>query len=338
MQLEAFPSVSLHNVAELAPADWTNGGGHLHRVPRDVAANLNVMARDRVQSPTGSEIRFVPEDDDATVEVTLSAAGETTVQPFWGPFQGAEPFTIGPDPSTHTFSVPDRVKNLDPAAAKAVAYDTRICRLRFDAWSRVALHDVAGDARPPRDEELPETRYLAYGTSITEGALSNPHLAYVATAARQLGVDPINLGMAGSAYCEPAIAEHIAGRDDWDFATIAISVNMSNRGFTVAQFRERADQLLDTVAGAHPEKPIVAISLFPYHADVVAGDDPERAAAYRETLETLVSDSPQDNLSFIDGSKLLSVPGLMDDILHPGDAGMVEIGQNLADELAPLVE
>lgn len=110
MHLEAFPSVSLHNVAELAPADWTNGGGHLHRVPRDAAANLNVMARDRVQSPTGSEIRFVPDGDNATVEVTLSAAGETTVQLFWGPFRGAEPFTIGPDPSTHLLRAGSRAE------------------------------------------------------------------------------------------------------------------------------------------------------------------------------------------------------------------------------------
>ncbi|WP_136688344.1 SGNH/GDSL hydrolase family protein [Halorhabdus amylolytica] len=135
----------------------------------------------------------------------------------------------------------------------------------------------------------------------------------------------------GAAYCEPVIAEHIAGRADWNVATIAVSVNVTFSGL-------RGGACRWTPVDHYSGKPVVAVSLFPYHADIVAGDDPARAAAYRETLRTLVSDSSHENLSLIEGEKLLSVPGLMDDALHPGVAGMIEIGRNLATELAPLFE
>jgi lysophospholipase L1-like esterase len=148
--------------------------------------------------------------------------------------------------------------------------------------------------------------------------------------ARALGVDALNLGTSGTAYCEPAIAEYVAGREDWDVATLALSVNMANRGFTVAQFRERAANLVDAVAGADPDRPVVAVSLFPYHADVVAGDDPERARAFRSTLREAVAASSHDNLHVVAGEDLLDVTGLTTDLLHPGDAGHGAIADGLA--------
>jgi len=335
---DAFPSVSLHNVAALGPPDWTDGASQLHRVPQSVSQQVNVMGRGRLRDPTGCELRFVPEIDDATVEVTLSAKGGTTVHTFWGEFQSVDPVDVGQEPTTCEFSVPERVRKLNAPAEDLGAYDPRVCRLRFDAWGPVAVHDVSGPARPPESDEIPDRRYLAYGTSITEGAVSDPHLSYVSQAAGHLGVDPLNLGMAGSAYCEPAMAEYLAGRDDWDLATIAISVNMANRGFTVEQFRERARHLLDTVAGAHPDEPVVAMTLFPYHMDLVEGDDAERAAAYRRELREAVADSPHDNLSLVEGGDLLDTTGLMDDILHPGDDGMIQIGRRLAAELADVLD
>ena len=42
--------------------------------------------------------------------------------------------------TTCEFSVPERVRKLD--AAETGAFDPRVCRLRFDAWGPVAVHDV----------------------------------------------------------------------------------------------------------------------------------------------------------------------------------------------------
>ncbi|WP_436910494.1 SGNH/GDSL hydrolase family protein [Halosimplex marinum] len=327
-----YPSVALHDVAELADSDWTDSGDELRRVPSDVAEDLNVAARERIRHPAGCEIRFVARDS-GTVRLTLSAAAETLARPFWGTFQGDEPLEIGPQPAEFELSVPEPIADLDRevAADATEAFDPRVCRLRFEPWAPVALHDVAGECRPPADGEVPDRRYLAYGTSITEGAAASAiHLNYVSRVAREVGLDPVNLGMSGSAYCEPAVADYVAGREDWDVATLSLSVNMANRGFTVEQFRERAEHLVETVAASDPDRPVVCVTLFPYHADLRRSGDRERAQAYREALESVVEGCDSDNVSVVDGRELSSADGLTTDLLHPGDAGMESIADGLA--------
>lgn len=332
---DAYPSVTLHNVAELADPGWTADGDELRRVPGDVAERLNVAARDRVRHPAGSEIRFVPAADEV-VSVTLSASEPTVVRPFWGAFQGEAIHEVGPEPTTIDLSIPEPIDDLDERAAPDADADfgPHVCRLRFEPWARVALHGVEGYCRPPTAGETPERRYLAYGTSITEGASASAvHLTYVGRVARELGLDPVNLGMSGAAYCDPAAAEHIAGRDDWDVATLSLSVNMANRGFTVAQFRDRAESLVTEVAGTHPDKPVACITLFPYHADLRKDGDRERARAYREALESVVAECSAGSVSLVDGSALSPATGLTTDLLHPGDAGMEAIADGVAGHL-----
>ncbi|RKD93941.1 SGNH/GDSL hydrolase family protein [Halopiger aswanensis] len=337
---DRYPAVSLHNVAELAAPEWAADGDQLCRVPESVGAALNVSARERVRGPTNSELRFVPEHDEAAIEVTLSAADRTRVWPFWGEFRPWQPFEIGPEPATHAFSVPDRLAKLEAGPdVDTGRFDPRVCRLRFERAPSVAVHDVAGDCRPPTTAELPERRYLAYGTSITEGAASSaPHLNYVSHVAREIDADLLNFGCSGSAYCEPAMADYLASRDDWDVATLALSVNMANRGFTVDQFRERADYFVNRIAAAHPEKPIACVTLFPYFADVIEGGDARRAGDFRAALREVVADSPHENLSLVEGTELMDFTGLAADLLHPGDTGMEAIGEGLAAHLEARLE
>ncbi len=335
---EEFPDVALHNVVETAAAPWNADGHRLRRAPAAVGDRLNVDARERMAHPTGCELRFVPGSDDATIRVTLSARNRTTVWPFWGGFQGQEPVEFGPVPKTVALSVPDRIRRLDDGVETG-AFDPRICRLRFDAWEPVAVHDVAGDCRPPTDGELPDRRLLFHGTSITEGAAASaPHLNYVSRVARHLGVDALNLGASGSAFCEPAMADYLADRDDWDVATLALSVNMANRGFTEAQFREHVGPFVRTVAERNPGKPVLCVTLFPYHEDVVRDGDRERAAAFRAALRSAVDSCESGNVHLVEGPDLLDATGLTTDLLHPGDAGMDAIGAGLADALEAYVE
>ncbi|WP_415380015.1 GDSL-type esterase/lipase family protein [Halosimplex sp. TS25] len=332
MKLEEYPSVSLHNVAETVPAKWADDGDRLHRLPADVASQLNEMADDRVRHATGSELRFVPERDDAEIEVTLSAAESGQVRVFWGGFQPWQPTDIGPDPTTLTLSVPERLRKLD--ADLDERFDPRVCRILFERTPAVAVHDVTGDCRPPEPDELPDTRYLAYGTSITEGAASSAtHLNYVSRAARALEWDALNVGCSGSAYADLPMADYIASRDDWDVATLALSINMANQDFSVSEFEERAEAFVQTIADAHPDKPIACITLFPFYPDVIEGGDAERAEAFRAAVREIAAETDHPDLFVIEGTDLTDVSGYSADILHPGDAGMEEIGRNLASEL-----
>lgn len=330
---EEYPSISLHNITETIQPDWTTSGDQLCRVPRSVRADLNVGARNRVKHPTGSEIRFVPDTEESVINITLSAAERTQIRPFWGPYQPWEPIEIGSTPKTIPFTIPDRLRGID-ATNGAGRFDPHVCRILFERAPAVALHEVAGNCRPPTSDETPTQRYLAYGTSITEGAAASaPHLNYVTKVARKLGSDALNFGCSGSAYCDSSMANYIASRDDWDIATLALSVNMANKGFTLGQFREKAEDFVEEIASAHPEKPVVCVTLFPCFADIAEGGDAERAADFRATLRSIVSDSSHSNLSLIEGTELMAQSGLTADLLHPGDAGMEVIGERLTPHL-----
>jgi len=337
--------ISFHNVCELRPTE--DGGRLLQRVPEAVRAELNDGARERMRHPAGVELRFVP---DGEVSVTLSTRPQRgpptdTVRVFWGPFQGREGLVhetheVGTEPTTLSVTPPDRLGDLDPAVADDLAFDPRVCRLRLPGEHRsghVVFHGAEGARRPPRDDEVPDRRYLAYGTSITEGeAPSAEHLTYVNQTATRLDADPLNLGSCGTAYADAAMADHVADRGDWDVATLALSVNMLGT-FSVDEFRERAAYMVDTVAGENPGKPVAAVTIYTNARDVVPGGG-EECAAFRDALRDVVADSPHDNLHLVEGPDVADgVAGFTPDLVHPGDRAMIRMGENLAAELAPLL-
>ena len=334
--------IEFHNVAERREVAGRDGL-LLQRVPESVRTNLNEGARDRMCHPAGVELRFVPE---GPVEVTLStypgSAAEGTVRVFWGPIQTHQTVEVGTDPETIRVTRPEKLDRLAPDATEDLAFDPRVCRLVLSGDHRgghVFYHGVEGDRRPPRPEELPDRRYLAYGTSITEGeAPLAEHLTYANQTARRLDADLINLGSCGTAYCDPAMAEYIADRDDWDVATFALSVNMVGT-FPVAAFRERAADMIDAVAGAHPDKPVVAVTIYTNARDVCEGHaEAERCEQFREALREVVTATPRGNVHLLEGRELLpSIAGLTPDLVHPGDDAMITIGENLAGELDDLL-
>jgi lysophospholipase L1-like esterase len=314
--------ISFHNVATLCESDeWE--GLLIQRVPESVRTALNEGAQRRMRHPAGVELRFVP---DGPVDVTLSTqghGGKTSgkVHVFWGPFQTHETVDVGEEPTT-----------IDP----------RVCRLRLPGEHRggyMCYHGVEGAVRPPRPAELPDRRYLAYGTSITEGeAPLAEHLTYASQTATRLGADLLNLGSCGTAYCDPAMAEYIAERDDWDVATLALSVNMVGR-FSVAEFRERATAMIETIAAANPRKPVAVITIYTNGRDVCEGHpEADECEAFREALRAVVAGSPHENVHLLEGPTIIDgIAGLTPDLTHPGDDAMIRMGENLADELEVLL-
>jgi len=332
-----FDNISFHNVDELNKGP---DGYVLQRVPEELRIQLNENARNKMQIPASVELRFVSTDD--TVRVTLSCPeGRAVAVPFWGPFQGSDPITVGPSPEPVAITVPERLNDADLDAIET-EFSPRVRRLRFhrDSDGPVCYHGVEGDTRPPTPDELPDSCLLTYGTSITEGnAATRAHLTYAGQTAHRLQADLVNLGSGGSAYCEPEIADYIADRDDWDVATFALSVNMLNHGFPLQEFRERAAYMMDSIAEAG--RTVVAITLFPFYEDVDPSlrDDslPATAEEYRETLRRIVTNAGHENLHLLEGPDLMSgFRGHSPDLVHPGDHGMIRIGERLGAEIERL--
>ena len=337
-----FEQVEFHNVAELREGDGQDGR-RLQRVPEPVRVCLNERAQQRMLSPAGSEIRFASEGE--RVAVTLSCpAGSAEVIPFWGPFQGRQRFAVGREPQTLELVYPERLAVLGEEVVKGLHFSTRVWRLMLRG-DGLFYHGIEGEGlRPPQPDEIPARRYLSYGTSITHGAAATGmHLAYVSQTAWRLRADLINLGVGGSAYCEHELADYIAGREDWDFATLALSVNMIGGGFSVAEFSERTSYMVNKVAGANTARPVACITIYPHSRDfAVGGTAPntrETSEAFRQALRDAVQACPHPNVHLIEGPEILAdIGGLSVDLVHPADNGMIQMGERLAGRLEEILE
>ncbi len=334
-----YGNVELHNVAETQPV---NGGARLQRVPEDVRKHLNEVAQMRVLQPDNCEIRFV--SDSVESHITLSSEGETDVTIFHGTFDGRERYIIGRQPTTIRLCPEDRLRKLDRRWWGDQPFAPSVRRVVFGGRRRdpVILHDIKGKGvRPPRPEDLPEIKYLAYGTSITHGFdCEGPHLSYVAQTAWHLKADLINLGVGGACHCETAFADYIAKGADWNIASLALSVNM--QGFAIDEFRRRIEYMVNTVAGADTNRPVACITLYPYFRDFGVSDPGAQYSAapeeYRQALRDVVAECPLPNVYLIEGNEVLTnIGGLTTDLIHPSDNAMIEMGRNLFDRLKPLL-
>ena len=170
-----------------------------------------------------------------------------------------------------------------------------------------------------------------------------PHSSCAGHTARALGADLINLGSAGSAHCEAELADYIAARDDWDIATLALSVNLGR--FALDEFYKRVSYMVNTVSGANLDRPVACITLWPFFNDMLADDgklkqgETAPAAKFRQSLRDAVAACPNPNVHLLEGPELMTnTAGLTDDLIHPGDYGMMEMGLNLVAALKPLLK
>jgi hypothetical protein len=104
---------------------------------------------------------------------------------------------------------------------------------------------------------------------------------------------------------------------------------------------ERVSYLVNTISGSDLKRPVFCITLLPYHDDYL--EDLARKlpfgqpGEYRDALRRVVTDCPHANVSLLEGGDLLTdVRGLCSDLIHPGDLGMMEIGNKLADRICQL--
>ena len=331
-------NVLLHNV-DTPPA--VEGGVLLQRAPEAVRREVNERAQGQLRLPAGVEVRYVSK---GPATVRFRSEGQSWLWVFRGGYQADHPVLVGTEEIA--FQPPHHPRLIDwpqPGFA-GTSFSPDVVRLRAFGDPLIFCGAEGEGLRPPSAEEMPTRRYLAYGTSITQGVgAAGPHLTYAARCARLLDADLINLGCGGSALCDQAMTDYMAGRSDWDFATLEISVNMCNRGMAVEEFTRRAEYMVDRLSAAAPARPVVCMTMLPFFYDApgVADLEPEghqRAIDYRQALRDVAAGIDRPNIHLVEGPELLrDAQGLKDDLIHPGDVGMAEIAKNLADRLRPLL-
>lgn len=334
-----YENLELHNIDGVVKADDRNAV-RIQRIPEELRQKINPNAQQMALNPCASEIRLAFEGEEASV--TLSSDTLQDCVTYQGPFR-AETLVIQKEPKQITLRRAELVERLREEYRSNLPYSTDIFRLQFGGRNKghIYIHDINGsNIRPPNPDEVPSLRYLAYGTSITQGSQATyASLGFTHQAAWRLGADLINLGMGGSCHCEPEFADYIASRTDWNFATLCLSVNMLAQGFTEEQFSKRVTYMINQIAGEHPEKPVVCITIIPYIRDLCRdAADPAKAEAFRSILREAVANSEHTNLHVIEGKDLLtSIDGLCTDLLHPADNGMIMMGEKLADKLRAII-
>lgn len=316
-----FENMQFHNVEEL---ERTDKGWIMWRVPLQVRQGLNQQAAEIVSRySTGIELRFEIVGDSATVILRADPMAEAQVAYiYYGSFQGGWQYSskvIGEAETKIEIPYPSNIDELRSLTAKhRLPFQPEIVRIVLP-YGNCYYVGTEGEIRPPRPEQLPERTYLAYGSSITHGslALAAP-CSYPSQIARALGCDYFNLGFAGTAHLESAMAQYIVDRTDWDFASFELGINMIGDSFTDQEFEARVIDFIDILAG--DSRPIFVTSLFGF-----CFQNQERAERYRQ----IVRRHAQGRLIFTDGLELLDREDyISQDMIHPSLEGINEISTN----------
>lgn len=334
-----LPAVTFHNLQP--PEPQAAGGWKLNRLPAALRPKLNEGAQKRSWSPAGAEIRFNLQGPEARVLLRkIENRGETVrhlpvlVEVCHGDFL-VDWVVVGPGWTEITVRVPEKRDLLARAAAGPRRFSPELIRILLPGLPDIEFGGVTGDVAPARPEQIPVRNYLAYGSSITNGAFAvRPGELYPARVARALGTDHFNLGFGSGAHLEPEMADWLAGRGDWDFASLEMGINLAGR-LSAEEFAARVAGFLPRIVAAHPDKYIFCIDLFTGHGDFL--DNP-KYPAFRRVVREAVARINSPRVVHCDGRKLLSrASGLTLDISHPSSDGFEEIAAELLKIMRPLV-
>ncbi|MBA7552000.1 hypothetical protein ES705_44551 [subsurface metagenome] len=318
----------MYNVAEVIEQE---GEERFTRIPDKLRTTLNESAKSAALSAAGCEIRFNLKSE--TGKIILKTEQNSClpiIEVYQGVFEVASQI-ISPEPTEILISLPQNIGLLDKITKeKKFPFDAYLTRVILPHLAPTTIVKIEGDFALPTKGQTPQTKYIAYGSSITHGSTAiRPTGTYAMRTTQLLGVDLINLGFGGGAHCESQMAGYIAERNDWNFATLELGINMVG-GFETDEFKKRVEYFIQKIATAHPEQWIFCIDLFTFVADFdpVSTKQDEFRKIVKETVEKL----KMPKVVYLDGREILkNVSGLMGgDLVHPSPEGMEEMAKNLA--------
>lgn len=164
---------------------------------------------------------------------------------------------------------------------------------------------------------------LFYGSSITQGAAaSRPGTCYEAWISRKLDCDYINLGFAGAAKGEDAIADYMATLD-----ISAFVCDYDHNASTAKHLSETLPKLYKKIRSANPYIPYIFISKPDIYFDYEENTNSRRVVidCYSQALK-----SGDKNVWLIDGYSLFGSDGRNDctvDRVHPNDLGFYRMAE-----------
>ena len=168
-----------------------------------------------------------------------------------------------------------------------------------------------------------------YGSSITHGAAAGrPGNTYLNFISQKHNLDYVNLGFAGNAKGETAMAEYIAGLD-----MCAFVCDYDHNANREPLLRKTHYPFYEIVRKAQPDIPYIMISRPDFYPNVE--QNAVLRAVIRETYDRAVA-AGDKNVYFIDGERLFDgefYESCTSDGIHPNDLGFYR----MADKIGPVL-
>lgn len=317
--------IDVHNVETFIPGEH---GDSISRLPVDVVGKL--ARQDQSYSWTGVELRFVlTAGDRATVRIycpDTDMAMNRACMLYHGNHQSGWTWLhclqIHPGMNEITCALPENIEQLESLSHKyGHRFSARVFRLVMPGGA-YELCGIDGDVRPPRADEIPEKYGVFYGSSITNGSLSqNPSSCFVSICGHRLGVDTVNKGLAGSCYMEPALTGWLLSRyPDAAFFCVEVGTNCYG-AISDDELRQRLEYMLNTFSATASDRPLFVI-------DCISRN------AHHDGCRRLVSEILRQNtdpcVHYIPGDELIPDHSLYAaDGVHPSIDGHIMIADNL---------
>lgn len=319
--------VYLHNIKTYTKTDQ---GYLFEKFDLTVLKGISEKGQKNRHTFHGAEIRLMM---DSPIKITLNSLDVSEVMIYYGDFQG-ELFKIEGE-TTLRLENPFKKEDLNKVMP-FYRFHPNCLRILFK--ESLILKSIEGDYHIPTLDDMPKKKYLAYGTSITQGRNSfTPDLTYPQLIAFELGYDVTNLGMSGSCYIDQALVDDML-KDNYHLITLELSVNMLGDHFSVDTFKQRLTYLLNRIQETQPNAVVVGLSILNNWR--CYGFDQQRGTyldlvAFREAFESLMVNYP--NFIFIDGKTVIDKHHLSKDLIHPSQYGMIEIANHILAKLKDVI-
>lgn len=324
-----YKNIEIHNAAELI--ENTDGSVSFRRVPECVQNSMEIN-KDACECATGTELRFVIKSDFAVIKLRTRKGGFGTVNVFrgdilssWDEFQKV----ITPNETEIVIKKHQTPKTLEKMSEQLkTAWSPDVVRVVFN-HGYYEITDVTGDVEPPKKSQIPAKTLMAYGSSITHGSNSViSYMSWLSILSRKLGVDNINLGMAGSCAIEPEVINYIASEGEkgkWDFAVLELGINVLS--WNGEKINERVGNAITQVAGRNRDKMIFVVSPFYCSDDFYGGG---KADLWRRYIKEIADKLNYLNVTVINGLDILGeMCYLSADEIHQSIDGMMHIADNM---------
>ncbi len=308
------------------------------RIPQDVADSVKSMVSDLNRKTAGGRVRFRTDSDQiAMYAVMFDDDGDHFTTQMNNSFDLSRfDENFGREAYAYSF-VPPTVMKRSFSALFYTSGKMNDYVLHMPTMGQV--YELYVGLKPDAEVMLPtpykhEKPIVYYGSSITQGcSASRPANIYEAVVSRNLAIDYINLGFAGSALAEDSVIEYIAGLDMSVFVC-----DYDHNAPDAEHLKKTHLPLYRAVREKHPNLPIVFISapnIMPDYTWHIP-----RREAIRATYETAVSEGDR-NVYFIDGESFFDIPDrdmCTADTCHPNDLGMYLMGKRIGEVIAEALE